>query len=270
MVENDIKESLVLDDVFQSNLNMYQLENKKNNETDPNLWLKHNYRFILSIIISMFCIVGYLITLEGLFDIKNFKYENNEFNINDFYIINGTCTNTKYIGIEAINDYFLKINNFNYYKKLIIYFGKISIFICILLMSILFYIKWAYEKGEEIKNNCLISSIVLGIILFVGEFFIFNLLLYLFLRLFEIINFLENNINNKCIILLNSDYSIKVLKHLIKILMVLEILKIFNIQLLIYFLKQLIILNNFFYYEDKDINLDIRKESSNQYLNQNI
>ena len=70
MVENDIKESLVLDDVFQSNLNMYQLENKKNNETDPNLWLKHNYRFILSIIISMFCIVGYLITLEGLFDIK--------------------------------------------------------------------------------------------------------------------------------------------------------------------------------------------------------
>ena len=81
---------------------------------------------------------------------------------------------------------------------------------------------------------------------------------------------MEKNINNKCIILLNSDYSIKVLKHLIKILMVLEILKIFNIQLLIYFLKQLIILNNFFYYEDKDINLDIRKESSNQYLNQNI
>ena len=82
-----------------------------------------------------------------------------------------------------------------------------------------------------------------------------------FIRLYEIILFIETNIENKCIILLTWDYTIKVLKQIIRIILIMDLFKICNLQLIIYFIKKLIVFNNFFNYEEKeqskDMNLDL-------------
>ena len=88
------------------------------------------------------------------------------------------------------------------------------------------------------------------------------------MRIFGIINFLENNIENKCIILISWNYSKRVLKHLMKNTMVLELLKIINIQILVYLLKQLIVLNNYFYNEDNSIPNQLEKQQKD--LNQSL
>ena len=100
------------------------------------------------------------------------------------------------------------------------------------------------------------------------ELILFNILLYLFLRIFDIINFLNNNIQNRCIILDSWNYSEKVLKHLMKMIMILEIIKICNIQLIIYFLKQLIVLNNFFYTNPNHLEIQNDLEQSHFNLNE--
>lgn len=50
--------------------------------------------------------------------------------------------------------------------------------------------------------------------------------------------------------------------------MVLELLKIINIQILVYLLKQLIVLNNYFYNEDNSIPNQLEKQQKD--LNQSL
>ena len=155
---------------------------------------------------------------------------------------------------EINNDYYTNINNFEYSKDIANFLGKISIVASLILIGNIYYIKLTFEKRENPKNFFSILSFIICSILFIIELFIFSIFLYLFLRIFEIINFLDNNIKNQCIILSSWNYDEKVLKHLMKMIMVLGLLKIFHFQLLIYLLKQLIVMNNFFYYEE-DLNM---------------
>jgi hypothetical protein len=107
-------------------------------------------------------------------------------------------------------------------------------------------------------------SLALGCLLLLNEFLIFIFYINLFMRLYDVINFIEKNINNKCIILLTWDYTLKVLKQLIRIIIIFALLKICNIQLIIYFIKKLIVLNNFFNYEQKERNKDIHLSINNE------
>ena len=103
--------------------------------------------------------------------------------------------------------------------------------------------------------------------LFIIELLLFNILLYSFLRLFDVINFLESNIKNNCILFIHWDYNERILKHLMKMIMILELLKICNLQILVYFLKQLIVLNNYFY---KDNSIPQNKKKKPQSIQSNI
>ena len=195
---------------------------------------------------------GYLIAYKGLFDIStNNKNIDKEFNITNFYIFNETCINNKYITNESKNNYLMNITYFEFTKNLSILISKISMVISLLLIGNIYYIKWIFEKMSHPKKLLFIFAFSLCFLLFAIEFFIFTIYIYLFLRNFEIINFLESNIKNSCIILSSWTYDEKVLKHLMKIIMVLQLLKICHIHLLIYFLKQLIALNKFFYKEEE-------------------
>ena len=238
-----------------SNLNLYQVSSPKINDDKDfkKNFLKYNYKFIFSIIILIMSITGYLITYKGLFDISESNQNiNNEFNITNFFISIEKCTNKDYITSEAKNNYLSDINNFEFSKNLSTILGKISMIISLLLVSNIYYIKWTFVKKENQSNFLLILSFIFSLILFIIEIIIFIFLLNCFLRLFDIINFLYKNISNKCIILPSWNYDEKVLKHLMKICMVLALLKICLIQLLLYFLKQIILLNNFFYPEEEE------------------
>lgn len=272
MEEISSKETFFLDDNLQSNTNLNQIDTpliNKNNINIKNLWLKYHYKFITSIIIGILSMIGYLITVNGLFDISaNNKNLSDDFNITNFDISNEACVNDKYITISEKNNYYTNINNFEYSRDLSIYLSKFSMFASLILIGLIYYIKWAHEKGEKPQNFFLFSSFLLCSLLIILEIIIFNIFLFLFLRIFGIINFLENNIENKCIILISWNYSKRVLKHLMKNTMVLELLKIINIQILVYLLKQLIVLNNYFYNEDNSIPNQLEKQQKD--LNQSL
>ena len=119
-----------------------------------------------------------------------------------------------------------------------------------------------YKKKKENKYLKIISFI-LGCVLLLNRFIIFIFYLDLFMRLFDVIIFIETNLDNKCIILLTWDYTIKVLKQLIRIIIIFVLFKICNLQLIIYFIKKLIILNNFFNYEEKERAKDIHLSFTN-------
>ena len=252
MDENSNKETYFFDQYSPLNYNLYQFDSSNRNNVGKNLWLKYHYKFIISIIIFFLSMTGYLITYKGLFDIStNNQNIDKEFNITNFYIYNETCIKNKYITNESKNNYFMNITYFEFAKNLSILISKISMFISLLLIGNIYYIKWIFEKRSHPKKLLFIFSFSLCFLLFVIEFFIFTIYIYLFLRNFEIINFLESNIKNSCIILPSWTCDEKVLKHLMKIIMVLQLLKICHIHLLIYFLKQLIALNKFFYKEEE-------------------
>ena len=237
-------------------------DNKKNN------WIKYQYKFIISLIISILFMIGFLISTKGIFDIKSGdKNVIKEFNITDFYITNETCSIQNNIIIDS-KKYYKNINNFHYSRKVILFIGKIAMFFSLLLMGVIFYIKFSVEKDQTPKNIFLICSFYICLILFIVEFLMFNILLYSFLRLFDIINFLESSIKNNCILFIHWDYNEKILKHLMKMIMILELLKICNLQILVYFLKQLIVLNNYFFTDNPSSQNDIKKQQiiqSNKY-----
>ena len=237
-------------------------DNKKNN------WIKYQYKFIISLIISILFMIGFLISTKGIFDIKSGdKNVLKKFNITDFYITNETCSIQNNIIIDS-KKYYKNINNFHYSRKVILFIGKIAMFFSLLLMGVIFYIKFSVEKDQTPKNIFLICSFYICLILFIVEFLMFNILLYSFLRIFDIINFLESNIKNNCILFIHWDYNEKILKHLMKMIMILELLKIYNCQILVYFLKQLIVLNNYFFTDNPSSQNDIKKQQiiqSNKY-----
>ena len=269
----------------ESDKNTFLLNNKNNNNNNnnnsdnndiynqiipskednkKNIWIKYQYKFIISLIISILFMIGFIISTKSIFDIKNVdKNVMKEFNITNFYITNETCSKQNNIIIEA-KKYYKNINNFHYSRKVTIFIGKIAIFVSLLLLGVIFYIKFSIEKEQTPKIIFIIFSFYLCLLLFILELLMFNILLYSFLRLFDIINFLESNIKNNCILFLLWDYNEKILKHLMKMIMILELLKICNLQILVYFLKQLIVLNNYFYTDNSTSQNEIKKQQSIQ------
>ena len=272
MDEDSNDNSFLLDDNNNNNnINNNDIYNKiisSKEDNKKNNWIKYQYKFIISLIISILFMIGFLISTKGIFDIKSGdKNVIKEFNITDFYITNETCSIQNNIIIDS-KKYYKNINNFHYSRKVILFIGKIAMFFSLLLMGVIFYIKFSVEKDQTPKNIFLICSFYICLILFIVEFLMFNILLYSFLRLFDIINFLESSIKNNCILFIHWDYNEKILKHLMKMIMILELLKICNLQILVYFLKQLIVLNNYFFTDNPSSQNDIKKQQiiqSNKY-----
>ena len=224
-------------------------------------YLKYNYRFTISIIIFIICTIGYIMNHKGLLDITNPSKLNekneNEINISQFLISNETCKNIDLIKPEKITNYFGNIAEFKKFQIINNYLIGISLILSLSLLSIIYYINKSFLKENKEHKYLKIISFILGSILLLNEFIIFIIYLDLFMRLYDIIYFIETSISNKCIILLTWNYTTKVLKELIKIILILDLFKICNIQLIIYFIKKLIVLNNFFNYEEKEQSKDI-------------
>ena len=268
MDESSNKDTYFFEQNSPLNYNLYQIDTYNRNNVRKNLWLKYHYKFIITILIFFLSMTGYFIATKGLFDISTNNQNIDEvFNITNFYIFNETCIKNKYITNESKNNYFMDINDFEFSKNLSILFSKISMLVSLLLVGNIYYIKWSFEKRGHQKHFFLIFAFVLCLLLFIIEFFLFCIFIYLFLRDFDIINFLENNITNNCIILPSWNYDEKVLKHLMKIIMVLQLIKICHIHLLIYFLKQLIVLNKFFYKKKEEENLKTIQSNQNNQTN---
>ena len=249
------------------NKDKYNQINASKEDFNKNIWIKYQYKFIISLIISILFMVGFIISTKGIFDIKSEnKNVMKEFNISNFYITNETCSVQNNIIIDS-KKYYKNINNFHYSRNMIIFIGKIAIFFSLLLLGVIFYIKFNVEKEQTPKNMFLKFSFYLCLVLFIIELLLFNILLYSFLRLFDVINFLESNIKNNCILFIHWDYNERILKHLMKMIMILELLKICNLQILVYFLKQLIVLNNYFY---KDNSIPQNNTKKPQSIQSNI
>ena len=241
--------NLSLIDYKNNNITKLDSPSSPKQKGTKNILLKYHYNFIISLIIAILFMTGYIISKKGILNIiSDDKNVTKEFNITNFYITDDTCQTKNDINIETKN-YYENIDNFVYSRQMIIYIGKLAMLLSLLLLGNIFYIKFKEEKGNNQNEIFFKSSFFLCLILFIIELLLFNILLYLFLRLFDVINFLEGNIKNDCILFIHWDYNEKVLKHLMKMIMVLELLKICNLQILVYFLKKLIILNNFFFKE---------------------
>ena len=251
-----------------SDINLPEMSKKKN--INKKSFLKYNYRLIISILIFIICTAGFFMNQKGLFDItdpskinKLNEKSDNEFNITKFYISNDTCNNYDLISNEKLKKYFNNIAEFKTFKKINNYLNGISFITSLIILSIIYYINRCFIIEKKENKYFKIISLILGCILLLNEFIIFIFYLDLFIRLFEVIKFIETNVENKCIILLTWDYTIKVLKQLIRIIIIFALFKICNLQLIIYFIKKLIILNNFFNYEEKERAKDIHLSFTN-------
>ena len=92
--------------------------------------------------------IGYLITVNGLFDISaNNKNLSDDFNITNFDISNEACVNDKYITISEKNNYYTNINNFEYSRDLSIYLSKFSMFASLILIGL----NWHMKKEKSLK-----------------------------------------------------------------------------------------------------------------------
>lgn len=245
-----------------SDVNLPEINTKKN--INKKSFLKYNYRLTISIIIFIICTAGFAMNQKGLFDItdpskisKLNEKSDNEFNITKFLISNETCKNFDLISPKKIKNYFNNIGEFKTFTQINNYLTGISFITSLIILSIIYYINKCFIKEKKESKYLKISAFILGCILLLNEFIIFIVYLDLFIRLYEVIIFIEINIYNKCIILLTWDYTIKVLKQLIRIIIIFSLFKICNLQLIIFFLKKLIMLNNFFNYEEKERNKDI-------------
>ena len=258
-----------------SDINLPEIN--KNNSINKKYILKNNYRFTISLIIFIICTSGYIMNQNGLVNVTNPSKINkinenseNEFNVTKFLISNNTCQNKDLISRQKINKYFDTIYEFRLFKKINNYLIRTSFILSLSLVSIIYYINRCYINDKK-ENKCLkIISFNLGIILLFNELIIFIIYIDLFIRLYEIIFFIETNIENKCIILLTWDYTIKVLKQLIRIILIMNLFKICNLQLIIYLLKKLFVLNNYFNHEEKeqqskDMNLDLINNEDENY-----
>ena len=240
-----------------NNMSNYNLpEISKTNNNYKKTWLKYNYRFIISVIIFIICTSGYAMNQKGILNItdpsKINQLSENEFNITKFLISNNTCKNYDLISPDNIKKYFEDIGEYKTYKKINNCLSGISFITSLIIVSIIYYINFNFVKEKKENKYAKIISFILATILLINEFIIFIIDLALFMRLYEIIIYIQKNIDNKCIIILTWDYTIKLLKHLIKTILILSLFKICNMQLIVYFLKQLIVMNNFFNYEDEE------------------
>ena len=258
-----------------SDANLPEINKIKN--INKKYYLKYNYRFTISTIIFIICTVGYIMNQKGILDISNPSKLNekndNELNLSKFFISNGTCQNFDLITPKKIDNYFNNINGFTKFKKINNYLIGISFILSLSLLSIIYYINKSFLKENKEHKYLKIISFILGSILLLNEFFSFIIYLDLFMRSYDIITFIETNVLNKCIILLTWNYTTKVLKELVKIILILDLFKICNIQLIVYFMKKLIVLNNFFNYEEKEQSKDIHLSfinNENENENDNV
>ena len=239
-----------------SNYNLLMINKSKNIYTKK--YLKYNYKLIISIIIFIICSVTYIMNQKGLLNItdpsKINELSENEFNITKILISNNTCKNYDLISISNIKKYFENINDYKLCKNINNFLTGISFIFSLILLSFIYYINISFTKNKNDNKLIKIYSFVLGIILLINEFIIFILYLALFLRIYDIINYIKKSIDNKCIIILTWEYTIKLLINLIKFILILCLFKICNLQIIVYFLKQLIVLNNFFNYDIKEEN----------------
>ena len=247
----------------------FQENNKKRNNYKK-YGLKYNYRFLIAFIIFIICTAAYIINQRGVIDIADSskiktinEKSDNEFSITKILISNETCKDYNLISSSNIGKYFADINEFRKYKTLNNYLNGISFISSLILLFAIIYINRLFMNEEKHNKHLKIFSFILGNILVINEFIIFIIYLNIFLRLYEIIVYIERNIDNKCIILLTWDYTIKVLKQFIRIIIILGLFKLCNFQLIVYFLKQLIILNNFFNYDEENEDNEITKNLTN-------
>lgn len=254
---NNIEYSGYYPFINESDINFPESNKKKNN--NKKYYLKYNFRFLIALIICFICAAAYIINQNGVIDIADSSRiktindnSENEFNITKFLISNDTCKDYNLISPINIEKYFANINEFKKYKALNNYLNSISFVSSLLLLLVILYINRLFLNEDRQNKYLKFISFLLGCILVINEFIIFIVYLNIFLRLYDIIVYIDRNIDNKCIIILTWDYTIKVLKQFFRIIIVLGLFKICNIQLIVYFLKQLIILNNFFNYDEEN------------------
>ena len=264
MDEFSNKETFFLDD------NQYLRKNSTESNVifSKKLKIKYYYNFLISLIITILCITEYIITLNYLINIKNnFRdIDNEEFNISNVYYTNDICENKKQ-QID-LNKYFDNINDYIFSRNLIIKFEKVSFFDSIILIVMIQYINYLYKTEKNTKVNFNILSFISCIILFISQIIIFISFLYSFLRLFEIINFLEKN---DCFKINKLNIALILLKRIIQNILILACFSICIFQVIIYFVKKLIIINEFFFYQtDPNKNINNNDKNNDGDDNNNI
>ena len=264
MDEFSNKETFFLDD------NQYLRKNSTESNLifSKKLRIKYYYNFLISLIITILCITEYIITLNYLINIKNnFRdIDNEEFNISNVYYTNDICENKKQ-QID-LNKYFDNINDYIFSRNLIIKFEKVSFFDSIILIVMIQYINYLYKTEKNTKVNFHILSFISCIILFISQIIIFISFLYSFLRLFEIINFLEKN---DCFKINKLNIALILLKRIMQNILILSCFSICIFQVIIYFVKKLIIINEFFFYQtDPNKNINNNDKNNDGDDNNNI
>ena len=210
--------------------------------------IKYNFKLVISIIIFIITTAGFVMNENGIIDFSDSSglSTDYEFNITNFIISNDTCKNFSKISDKEIDRYFRKINEYQIIRAINFYLILFSFICSFILFLTIYHINRNFLLGKNQSKFLNIFSFVICLLLLINEFLSLLLYLALFLRMYEIIVFIESGVELKCIIILTWHYTIKLLKLRLNIILILSVFKICNLQLIIYFMKQLLILNHFF------------------------
>ena len=222
---------------------------------------KLKIRYLLSILVFIITLIGTIMNKYGVIDLDKVQSLDPEYelNITNFRISkNEKCKD--YITEESIRIYISYINKYQVSKRLNNKINYCEPFISILLIISIYYIVKQNDEMNENYIKLINFSFYDCSLLLIIQYFSILLYLIMYIKVIKIFSFIETNVKNRCIIMLKANYIIKCLKQKIKIIIVLACYNLCCVILIIYLLKMLFILNNFFNQNKKDINQELENK----------
>ena len=224
--------------------------------------IKLKIRYLLSILLFIITLIGTIMNKYGVIDLDSVQSLDPEYelNITNFRISkNEICKN--YITEESISIYISHINKYQVSKSLNNKINYCEPFIAISLIIFIYYIVKQNDNVNENYIKIINFSFYDCFFLLIIQYFSILLYIIMYIKVIKIFSFIETNVKNRCIIMLKANYIIKCLKQKIKIIIVLACYNLCCVILIIYLLKMLFILNNFFNQNKTDINQELENKS---------
>lgn len=224
----------------------------------PDKIIKLKYRYCISISI---CIINLLIfslniqLIKPISSLSSFSLFGYDFNITQF---NTTCQEQYSIPNGLYKQYSFSISLYHCLR--IINILLYLIILCLSISSMVFFNLLLRQDDNQQYDK--LKTIALWFELFKGGLLVFTIVLYLtmFIRFSIIINYLEFNNNINCLNVNAFEFVYMILKNIKSSLALLAILALCALIIVIYFLKILLVYNNFF----------IIKQSTNEVYEQDI
>lgn len=222
---------------------------------------KLRLKYIISMLTFFFGLIGFVMNDYGMPDIatpSSTEHVGYEFNLTKFTVVSKENI-TKY----HIKKYNRTIVQYGILKKVNYILNLSSLMCSFILLLLLYLILRRKNKAQEDSVKCNKCSFYLCLIYVQCEYIVIVIYIAMLIKLISIIYFITINIECKRIIMVTWNDTLRFLKQKQNIILLLIMFRCFNMIILIYESKMLLVLNTFFFKETKSEDEKEKEKESN-------